>query len=305
METFVTVLDQMLFLFLCMLIGFVLGKRKLLPKDADTVISRLENYAFTPALIIHSFQNYCTVQNVVNYASYILYNLLFLGLSVGIAFLLAPSIADKKEEEGIYRYSFAMTNISFMGNSIAQGLFGDAFLFRYLIFTLPANVFIFSAGIIWMMPNNHRFSVKQLLNPMFIAIAVGMLLGLTQIPLPAFVTKAISAGAECFSPLAMVLTGFVISKFDIKAMLMRKKVYAVTAIRMLVMPLLYLLLCRVLHLQNELVILVMIFSAMPLGLNTIVFPAAYGGNTSIGAGMAIISNVIGILTVPLMLSLVL
>ena len=48
---------------------------------------------------------------------------------------------------------------------------------------------------------------------------------------------------------------------------------------------------------------VLIFTAMPLGLNTIVFPAAYGGDENIGASMAVISNVIGLVTVPLMMQL--
>lgn len=48
----------------------------------------------------------------------------------------------------------------------------------------------------------------------------------------------------------------------------------------------------------------MLFSAaMPLGLNTIVFPAAYGRDETPGAAMAVISNLIGIVTVPLILTL--
>ena len=51
--------------------------------------------------------------------------------------------------------------------------------------------------------------------------------------------------------------------------------------------------------------LMLFYSAMPLGLNTIVFPAAYGGDETPGAGMAVISNLVGIISVPLILSLVL
>ena len=40
--------------------------------------------------------------------------------------------------------------------------------------------------------------------------------------------------------------------------------------------------------------------AMPLGLNTIVVPSAYGKDTSVAAGMAIISHLLSCLTIPLM-----
>ena len=39
--------------------------------------------------------------------------------------------------------------------------------------------------------------------------------------------------------------------------------------------------------------------AMPMGLNTVVIPAAYGEDTSAGASMALISSVLSIGTIPL------
>jgi len=38
----------------------------------------------------------------------------------------------------------------------------------------------------------------------------------------------------------------------------------------------------------------------PLGLNTIVYPAAYGGDTRTGASMTMISTVFSVITIPLM-----
>ena len=58
------------------------------------------------------------------------------------------------------------------------------------------------------------------------------------------------------------------------------------------------------RLDADTTLLMVIFSSMPLGLNTIVFPAAYGGDETLGASMAVISNLIGMITVPLILSLV-
>ena len=43
--------------------------------------------------------------------------------------------------------------------------------------------------------------------------------------------------------------------------------------------------------------------AMPLGLNTIVIPAAFGKDTSVAAGMAIVSHLISCITIPLIFAL--
>ena len=50
MNAFAMTLEQMLFLFLCILIGFALNRGKVLPAESDVVISRLESYVFDSTL---------------------------------------------------------------------------------------------------------------------------------------------------------------------------------------------------------------------------------------------------------------
>ena len=40
--------------------------------------------------------------------------------------------------------------------------------------------------------------------------------------------------------------------------------------------------------------------ATPLGLNTIIYPAAYGGDTKTGASMAMVSHTLSVITIPFM-----
>jgi hypothetical protein len=47
----------------------------------------------------------------------------------------------------------------------------------------------------------------------------------------------------------------------------------------------------------------LIVTATPLGLNTIVYPATYGGDTKTGASMAIISHTLCVITIPIMYAL--
>ena len=72
---------------------------------------------------------------------------------------------------------------------------------------------------------------------------------------------------------------------------------------LLILPALY---CAILLLlgANELILtLALVAYATLLGLNTVVFPAAYGADTSTGAGMALISHVLSVVTFPLMYAL--
>lgn len=90
--------------------------------------------------------------------SFLLYSLLSLAIALGLSLLLTPFFATKKEERGIYRYSFVVANIAFMGNAVVEGIFGNDILFDYLMFTLPINLFLNSIGISWLMPDNGELS---------------------------------------------------------------------------------------------------------------------------------------------------
>ena len=49
--------------------------------------------------------------------------------------------------------------------------------------------------------------------------------------------QGISSLANCFSPLAMILTGLVIGGYDIKSLLKNKRVYLLTLVRCILLPL--------------------------------------------------------------------
>ena len=51
-DVFSATLSPMLVMFLCMVIGFILNKKKLCPENTTTVLSKLETYVLAPALTI-------------------------------------------------------------------------------------------------------------------------------------------------------------------------------------------------------------------------------------------------------------
>ena len=53
------------------------------------------------------------------------------------------------------------------------------------------------------------------------------------------------------------------------------------------------------NIQETLAICALCSLVMPLGLNTIVIPSAYGKDTKIASGMALVSHVLSCITIPL------
>ena len=232
-----------------------------------------------------------------------------------VAILLSRAFAKRDSaERGIYAYGIAFANGGYMGDPVVQTMFGDAVLARYKIYYLPLTLLINSWGVSILIPSSEKksFFLKKLINLPTIAMLLGVAVGLSGLGkyLPVVVTSSLDTLKACMGPVAMLLTGVTIAKYDVFSMFKNKRVYAVTAMRLVVMPTLIIsLLYGVktlansafgLSIGNDVLFLTFFATATPLGLNTIIFPSAYGGDPETGASMAMISHTLCIITMPLL-----
>jgi predicted permease len=195
-----------------------------------------------------------------------------------------------------------------MGNAVVSAIFPDVF-YEYVVFTLTLWIPIDLWGVPALLAyedgkKSFGQRLKALVNPMFIAMMIGMLIGISGLKLPSAINSVINTSASCMSPVAMLLTGFTVAQIDLKKTLSKLSVYWVSVLRLAVFPLAAIgifVLIRLtgLDLPDSYVICAVCALAMPLGLNTIVIPAAYGKDTSVASGMALISHVLSVISIPL------
>ena len=303
MSIFSATLNQMAFLFLLIILGFLLTKRGVLPKASAGILSKLENYIFIPALVLKTFYENFTTQKLEAAGSLFVTSFLMILIIMPISIFVARLSSKDKYIRSIYTYGLAFSNFAFMGNAVVSALFPDIF-FEYLIFTLPLWIMIY----LWAVPSlllsdaGQKRSLKERLyafvNPMFLCMIVGMTIGLGGITLPVWVTSAASSCAGCMSPIAMLLTGITVASADLKKIFSNFSVYAVSILRLVVFPLVMIGVLYICKATETLAICAVCSVAMPLGLNTIVIPSAYGKDTTVAAGMAIISHLLSSITIP-------
>lgn len=304
---FAATLSPMLMMFACMVIGFILNKKRICPENTATVLSKLENYVLAPALTINTFSRYCTVASLTEQYRMILYCILALAIAIALSFLLTPLFTGKGYNRNIYRYALTFGNFGFMGNAIVPAILGEEALYSYMLFTLPLSLAVYTWGIASLIPKgeNNQNPLKNLLNPSLFAVAIGATIGLTGLTdhIPAFVFSTLTGLGGCMGPIAMVLTGFIIGNYSFKTLLSNGKVYIAAALRLFILPALFVVLLKLLKADNTTLIMCLFGFATPLGLNTVVFPAAYGGDTSTGASMAMVSHTVCVITIPVMYAL--
>ena len=303
-QVFMATLSPMLMMFACMVIGFILNKKKLCPDNTVTVLSKLETYVLAPALTVNTFSKYCTVASLTEQYKMILYCLLALAVAILLAFGLAPFFTGKGYNRNIYRYALTFGNFGFMGNAIVPAIFGEEALYSYMLFTLPLSLAVYTWGIASLIPQGEgrHNPLKNLLTPSVFAVAIGAVIGLTGIYdyVPDFVFSTLSGLGACMGPIAMVLTGFLIGNYSFKTLLSDKKVYIAAVLRLFILPALFILLLKALGADETSLVMCLFGFATPLGLNTVIFPAAYGGDTATGASMAMISHTVCVVTIPVM-----
>lgn len=306
MSTFLTTLSQISFLFLLIGAGFVVMKVCKLPSNATNSISKLVSTLFMPALILTNFMENFTVERLSSAWQFALAGVIVVTLSITIAVIIARFSGGRDDyRRKIHTYCLAFSNFGFMGTAVVSAIMPDIFM-SYLILCTPMWIVNYTWAIpALLMPSEKGkiFTFKNLLNPLFMAMVIGIVIGMTQLPIPPFIDASVEALSKCMSPCTMLLTGMCVAKIDIKRVLKIKSVYSLSAIRLLGMPLLFLLVLCIYQFDRGVSLCILAVLAMPLGLNGVVIPEAHGQDTSEASGMAIVSHLASALTIPLMFAI--
>lgn len=305
MQTFLTTLSQISYLFLLIGAGFAIMKLCKLPAVATNVLSKLVSTLFMPALILTNFMENFTVERISSAWPYALAGIIVVTLSIAFALIVSHFSARDSYRRKIHSYCLAFSNFGFMGTAVVSTLMPELFM-SYLILCTPMWVVNYSWAIPALLIPSEKtkgFSFKNLLNPLFIAMIIGIIIGMTRLPIPSFLEVSIDSLSKCMSPSTMLLTGMCVAKIDIKRVLKIKSIYVLSALRLLIIPSIFLLVLLVHKFDYGVSLCALSVLSMPLGLNGVVIPESHGQDTSEASGMAIVSHLASALTIPLMFTL--
>lgn len=304
MEIVATTLGQMAVLFLLIFLGYVLAKLKAVPENSATVLSKMENNLFVPALVLGTFVGNFTVEKLGTAWKLFLISFIICFIMMVLAVVVSKCCTKDSYIRNIYTYGLAFSNFGFMGNAVVSVVFPDMFV-DYLIFTMPLWTMIYMWGVpCLLIPGDEGSSsiknrLKSFANPMFAALIVGIIIGLLGLKLPVFLTTVIDVTGDCMSPVAMLLTGITVANMDMKEVLSIKSIYIVSFVRLIVFPLIFIGIFALMPMSKTIMVCTICSLAMPLGLSTIVVPGGYGKDTSVAAGMTIVSHLLSCITIPL------
>lgn len=295
-----TVFTQVLGLFIFVSIGYALGKLRICDLSHTKVLSKLLVYVFLPCNVFKTLSGNFTVSYIAGNYDLVITGAVLLLCLLAFAYFMAKLFAKPKYERHIYEYAFVIPNFGYMGYALALDLFGVSGQVNFMTFAIAFSLYNYTVAIALL--TKKSLKIKNLFHPVLVAMVLGIAAGMTGICLPDVLATAVDKSAACMAPISMILTGLVTAEKPLKNLLTDKRVYSMLLLRMIVMPLaiggILTLFCNATVVHTA-----VLFCALPIGLNTVVYPKMVDENCEIGTGLALTSTALACLTLPVILQI--
>lgn len=301
MDFFVT-LNQILILFILLLAGFVIRKLKIVD---DTFSKNLSNFLFNivfPAMIIHSMNYPFSIDVLVDSGWLIMISMGIIIFSIVVSEITIKLLKVDALSRNIYQFGIVFSNFGFMGFPVVESIFGKEGVFYASIFAIPIYFMVNSIGIMMIErgeENTIQMNFKNVVNAPIIAVFIGFFIFIFSVKLPTPIEKTIDMVAATTTPMSMILAGIILANSKFSELFSNYKVYIVSFIRLIFLPLCMLWFLKLFNLDLLMIGIPVIITAMPIAANASMLAEKYGGNAYLGAQSVFISTLLSILTIPM------
>lgn len=296
------VLQQAFVVLLLILLGAGCFRLKLLSKETVSEISGLVLKIVNPIVILLAYQREFKPDLVAHLGTAFLLSALSFAIAMVVVYLAIP--AKEGRETEIERFSALYSNCGFMGIPLVQAMFGYEGVFYLTAYITCFNVLVWSHGVMQMSGQyDLRSLLKVLRSPAIIAVAAGMLLFFLRLEIPALLYSPLEMVGNLNTPLAMLVAGATIAQTNLPAVLKKPRVFYVSLLRLVILPLLILVLFRFLPADPQVEQTIVAAAAAPCAAICTMMSLTYGKNAAYASEIFGVSTLLSVLTMPLMMLL--
>ena len=183
-----------------------------------------------------------------------------------IGFIIAKIIF--KNDQKIEKFAATFSNAGFIGIPLVQAILGNESVFYLSAYLVCFNLLSWTYGIYLLTGKKESISLKQaIINPATIGSLVGVLLFICSIKLPNVILSTLNSVGSINTPLAMIVLGVYLGQCDIKTVFLDLKVYFVSFISLVIIPIIIVFALLLIPEQyNEIKMVILIASSARLEL---------------------------------------
>lgn len=298
LDALLVVGGSVLTLFLLMSVGFVFGRMGLLSDAALSQVSRVLLYVVTPCIMLTSFEVERTPENQAQLVTTLIAMAGVYALYMALSAFLFPR--EGEAHRGIMRFAAVYGNTGFMGLPLIQSTLGDGAMMAAVVGLAVFNATSWTQGRALMGGRSEVSLKKVALNPGILGFAGGLLLYFTQWRLPGPVDSAVGYLGSMNTPLAMVVIGGQMAQADLAQVFSTKKLYLVSAVKLLIVPLLTAAVLLPFRIDPTVYVAAVILAGCPSAGATGLFAQSMGKDAAFGARQVTLSTLLCIITLPIM-----
>lgn len=298
------VFQTMLKLFLLLILGFVLFKCHIFDEYTNKKISALIVNVASPMLIISS------IAGVEGSNKSIVFLMIGAGILMYIGFIILGKIINRifpfpKKDWPVYECMVVFTNTGFMGYPVLLDVFGQEAVFYASLIHMAFNFFVYTYAIMCLTKGDDsefKLNFKQLLTPGIILIFVGIFIYLFDIQLPSVLMDTINSVGSLTAPLSMMMIGSSLAVYPIKDSFTDWRSYLFACVRLLIIPFVTMLICRLIHIDPYYANITIITNAMPVGSMVLMLATQYNANVKIVTRNIVVSTLLSVITIPIVVA---
>ena len=302
-------IQQVLIMFLLAGIGYICFRTKKITMEGCRTISNILIYLSLPCVIINSF--------LVEFSKEKLMGLVYSSLAAALVMIISIIVSRLFfSKDAILNFASSFSNPGFFGIPLIVATLSNGAVFYVAAFIAFVNLLQWSYGVALLTTDTstekEKGSWKKLLPspkrlftaPFMIATLIGLFFFLTRLPMPTLANKVIQYISGLNTPLAMFTIGIYLAQTKPVAMIKKPKLYVLSAVRLLLIPLIAMLVLFFLPAEfAEMKMALLIVAACPTGSNVAVYAQLYDSDYSYAVETVIISTLLSIVTIPLIVQL--
>ena len=206
------------------------------------------------------------------------------------------------QQKKVLQYCTIVPMSGFLGNPIAEGLYDSLGVLYTSIFLIPMRIVMWSVGTTYFVADAKVEKKKVIRNilthPCLMAVYLGLICMVTQIPLPAVITKTVGYVGSCNSAMTMFIVGTILA--DVKlSTIVNKDTVLFSIFRLLLLPAVALGAGMLLGLDTVALGVSVLMTGMPAGATAAIFAARYGSDANFATRCVVFTTLVSMVTLPL------
>jgi len=299
-----TLLGKMLVFAVLMLIGYLMARRGAIGPAFTRTASSLVLNVFMVGTILNSMISTGAERDLSNLPEIILMTFMMTLIGYATAWLVTRLVRIEPDNAPSFEILMGVGNSMFIALPIAGALYGAYAVFIVSLSCIPFNVFLYSYGV-WRIRGTEsgKLRVKDMFSIPLIATLLGLLILVLDLSVPKVIVDIFSSLSGATMPMSMMVIGASLGSVSLLDAFRNSKLAILSAVRLILIPILTWVICRLLTDDPVLLMTCMIIAASPSAVIVSVIAIQYGRDGVFASEAVQHSTICSIVTIPLLIQL--